>query len=138
MLYWILNDQKLIRNELHRCIICVQYTKSHDLPAIKITPSPPFLHCGVYYAFKTKVSKGRSPATLKGYACIFVCIMTKAVHLELVSNLSTEALLAAFKQFKARGGLYSEMCSDHGTNFVERRIRWIGKCSRQHFRHRKR
>lgn len=41
--------------------------------------------------------------------------MTKAVSLELVSDLSTEAFLAAFT---SRRGLCSEIYNDHGTNFV--------------------
>ncbi|XP_015373324.1 PREDICTED: uncharacterized protein LOC107168431 [Diuraphis noxia] len=42
----------------------------------------------------------------------------KAVHLELVSNLSTEAFLAAFNRFVARRGLPVSVYSDCGTNFV--------------------
>lgn len=50
--------------------------------------------------------------------CIFVCFCTKAVHLELVSSLTTEAFLATLKRFIARRGKPSDIFSDNGTNFV--------------------
>ncbi|XP_055840886.1 uncharacterized protein LOC129908443 [Episyrphus balteatus] len=53
----------------------------------------------------------------KGYACVFVCFSTKAIHLEAVSDLSSEAFLAAFARFVARRGLPKGMFSDNGTNF---------------------
>ncbi len=43
---------------------------------------------------------------------------TRAIHLEAVSDLSTEAFLAAFKRFIARRGLPHQVFSDNGTNFV--------------------
>ncbi|XP_073950917.1 uncharacterized protein [Choristoneura fumiferana] len=51
-------------------------------------------------------------------ADFFVCLATKAVHLELVSDLSTPAFLAAFRRLCARRGIPQHMYSDNGTNFV--------------------
>ena len=50
--------------------------------------------------------------------CVFVCTVTKAVHLELVSDLSTEAFLAAFRRFANRRGRPKNVYSDNGRNFV--------------------
>ena len=55
---------------------------------------------------------------MKAYLCVFVCLSTKAVHLEVVSDLSTEAFLAAFSRFVSRRGLPALIRSDCGTNFV--------------------
>ena len=49
---------------------------------------------------------------------IFVCFCTKAVHIEVVSDLTTEAFLAALKRFVSRRGLPDSIHSDNGTNFV--------------------
>ncbi|XP_018396272.1 PREDICTED: uncharacterized protein LOC108774619 [Cyphomyrmex costatus] len=49
---------------------------------------------------------------------MFVCFATKAVHIELVSDLTTDTFLAAFKRFISRRGKPSHMWSDNGTTFV--------------------
>jgi len=49
---------------------------------------------------------------------VFVCMATKAVHLEVVSELSTYAFLAAFDRFVTRWGLPHDVFSDCGTNFA--------------------
>lgn len=50
----------------------------------------------------------------------YVCLSTKAVHLELVSVLvlSTEEFLATFSRLRSRRGTCSEVCFHNGTNIV--------------------
>lgn len=40
----------------------------------------------------------------KAYVCLFVCVATKALYLELVSSLFTEALIVSHKRFILRRG----------------------------------
>ncbi|KAF0696895.1 Integrase catalytic domain-containing protein, partial [Aphis craccivora] len=54
----------------------------------------------------------------KAYLALFVSLSVKAVHLEIVSDISTEAFLAAFDRFTARRGIPCEIHSDCGTNYV--------------------
>jgi len=65
-----------------------------------------------------RTSKGRGHKTLKGFIAVFVCLCTKAVHLKVVSDYTTDAFLAAFRRFVSRRGLCEEVYSDCGTNFV--------------------
>lgn len=60
----------------------------------------------------------RKSRVYKIYIAVFICFITKAVHLEVVTDLSTDAFLAAFDRFTARRGLPSDVFSDCGTNFV--------------------
>lgn len=60
--------------------------------------------------------------TCKGYLAIVICLATKAVHIELVSDLSTQTFLAALKRLCARRGTPKHMYSDNGTNF-----KWAAK-----------
>lgn len=55
---------------------------------------------------------------LKKYVSLFICFITRAVHLELVSVLSTESFLAALRRFVGRRGKPHRILSDNGTNFV--------------------
>lgn len=54
----------------------------------------------------------------KSYLAIFVCLSTSAVHLELVTDYTTEAFIAAYKRFTGRRGICATLHSDCGTNFV--------------------
>lgn len=85
----------------------------------RITATPAFTHTGVDYCgpFIYRCSKGRGIKTTKGYIAVFVCFTTKAIHQELVSDLTTAAFLAALKRFTSRRGFPKEINSDNGTNF---------------------
>lgn len=61
---------------------------------------------------RLQLAKSRSRATHKD-----VCLVTKAAHLEAISDLSTGAFLAAFRRFVARLGRCAKIWSDNGTNF---------------------
>ncbi|CAK1596495.1 unnamed protein product [Parnassius mnemosyne] len=91
-----------------------------QLPAVRVTPTRPFKCSGVDYAgpIQLRVSKGRGHRSYKGYICLFVCMATRAIHLEVVSDLTSEGFLQAFKRFVARRGHCQEIWSDNGTNFV--------------------
>ncbi|XP_070527750.1 uncharacterized protein [Cardiocondyla obscurior] len=80
----------------------------------------PFTNSGLDYAgpFSLKTWKGRAARTYKSYIAIFVCMATSAVHIELVTDYSSSAFIAAFKRFTGRRGICSTLYSDCGTNFV--------------------
>lgn len=91
-----------------------------SLPVSRVTPSRPFSYCGVDYAGPVYVKEGtlRRSKTVKTYICIFVCFSTRAVHIELVKDLSTCSFLNALKRFCSRRGKPVEINSDNGTNFL--------------------
>ncbi|GFU88064.1 integrase catalytic domain-containing protein [Trichonephila clavipes] len=91
-----------------------------DLPRDRIVPFIPFEKVGLDYAgpIITKPNlKKRSRVTLKSYIAIFICFSTKATHLEVVSDLTTEAFLACLRRFIARRSKPSVIWSDNATNF---------------------
>ncbi|CAK1586448.1 unnamed protein product [Parnassius mnemosyne] len=91
-----------------------------QLPSSRVTPCKPFLRTGVDYAgpIDLRMSKGRGNKCYKGYICLFICMVTRAVHIEAVSDFTTQGFLAAFKRFVARRGHCSDIYSDNGTNFI--------------------
>lgn len=124
--YWILGGKSMINQEVHKCVICARYkatTRTQlmaDLPKPRVTPTRPFLHSGIDFAgpIDLRMSKGRGCKTYKGYICIFICMATKAIHIEIVSSLDSESFVAAFKRFTARRGHCSDIWSDNATNFT--------------------
>lgn len=89
-------------------------------PTARVTPARLFERTGVDYCgpFTIKLAPGRGHKTDKAYVAVFVCMATRAIHLELVSRLSSEKFLEAFRRFVGRRGHVKEMFSDNGKNFV--------------------
>lgn len=124
--YWTNNGRNLARKIVHKCVQCfkakpkVAQQMMGELPASRVNPARAFLHTGVDYCgpFLIKQSKRRHASTTKAYISVFVCLATKAVHIELVSSLTTEAFLAALRRFIARRGLPQRVSSDNGKTFV--------------------
>lgn len=92
-----------------------------QLPSARVRPSRAFLHTSVDYMgpFHVKRYNARRVRIIdKSYVAVFVCMATRAVHLELVSALTTAAFLAAFARFTNRRGRVESMRSDNATNFA--------------------
>ncbi|CAG4969764.1 unnamed protein product [Parnassius apollo] len=91
-----------------------------DMPEVRTNPSRSFYHTGVDYTgyVDVKASKGRGIKTSKGYVAVFVCMATKVVHLELVSDLTLSAFFATLRRMAARRGAPCHIYCDNGNNFV--------------------
>ncbi|XP_071581108.1 uncharacterized protein [Temnothorax nylanderi] len=91
-----------------------------DLPRPRVTPARPFQYTGVDYAgpILLRTTPGRGHKATKGFLVVFVCLSSKAVHLDVASDYSSQAFIAAFKRFVSRRGMCTELYSDCGTNFV--------------------
>ncbi|XP_026333317.1 uncharacterized protein LOC113240274 [Hyposmocoma kahamanoa] len=124
--YWIIGGNRAVKKRLHTCLTCKKNkpTKQDkimgDLPAARTTVSRLFYHTGVDFTghVDVKTNKGRGVKTTKGYIAVFICMVTKAVHLELVSDMSSSAFLAALRRFASRRGTRRHIHSDNGTNFL--------------------
>ncbi|XP_055307194.1 uncharacterized protein LOC129571417, partial [Sitodiplosis mosellana] len=96
-----------------------------DLPANRVNiVEKPFTNVAVVVAIHTgaipyKTAKGRAGKISKAYISIFVCMATKALHIELVSDLTADAFIAAVRRLVARRGMIKSFNSDNGTNFVK-------------------
>ena len=95
--------------------------KSPQLPASRVSDAPPFATTGVDFAGPLYVSSkelDRSKTkTQKVYICLLTCASTRALHLELVPNMSVPTFLQAFMHFVARRGLPSKILSNNAKMF---------------------
>ncbi|XP_076285541.1 uncharacterized protein LOC143211602 [Lasioglossum baleicum] len=124
--YWILRARATVRAVLHQCVACTRERAlipnelMGDLPASRITQvERAFIHTGVDYAgpIQVRTAPGRGHKSTKAYIALFICLTTKAIHLELVSDYSSSAFVAAYHRFVSRRGLPKSMSSDNGTTF---------------------
>lgn len=124
--FWIIGGRNLVRKITHECHKCCRFAGRTnqpimaDLPKERLHSQFPFLNTAVDYAGPILIAnkKGRGCKLIKSYICVFVCLAVRAVHLELVTDLSTETFLAALSRFVARRGKPVYIYSDNGTNFV--------------------
>lgn len=125
--YWILSARSVVRNWVHSCNRCYRFSAKPlqqlmgDLPSPRVTPSRSFSHCAIDYAGPVNIRMRKGPGkpiTFKGYVSIFVCMSTKAMHLELVGDLTSDGFISAFKRFVSRRGRVTDIYSDNGSNFV--------------------
>ncbi len=122
-MFWPLGAKDLVKRVTKGCVRCFRcHPKSTnqfmgDLPSVRVTAAHPFLNSGVDYAGPLTLKLTQRTST-KAYLALFVCMATKAVHLELVSDLTTKAFLQALTRFISRRGHCATIYSDNATNFV--------------------
>ena len=124
--YWLISARQAVNTIIYKCLTCIRYSGNPgcqlmgELPKARVLPSFPFQRAGVDYAglFNVRLSKTRGKDTTKDYIAIFVCMSTRALHLEIVEDYTSETFVNALHRFTARRGHCSEMFSDKGTNFV--------------------
>ena len=124
--YWIVGGRSLVRSIIHNCVVCRRHEGQPlhappppPLPAFRVNEAPPFSYTGVDYAGPLFVhARGVGDnSSSKVWICLFTCCVTRAVHLELVSDMSAPTFVRCLKRFAARRGLPREFVSDNGKAF---------------------
>ena len=124
--FYIKGLRNHLKNLSRSCVICqraYQHTftpKMGMLPTSRTEPAPTFSVTGIDFAgpLIIKSDKLRKPTRLKVYVAVFICLTTKAVHLDICKGLSTTEFLATFRRLANRRGTPKTICSDNRTNFV--------------------
>ncbi|KAL0833082.1 hypothetical protein ABMA28_001192 [Loxostege sticticalis] len=120
--YWILRLRPAVRAVAYKCAFCrMRKTKpvrpiTGDLPRARLEAfTRPFSNCGLDYFGPMTVTVGRRHE--KRWGALFTCLTTRAVHIEIVSSLSTDSAIMALRRMGARRGWPQVMYSDNATNF---------------------
>ena len=125
-LYHAVGGKTLAKTICSRCVICrKQAAKASSqllgqLPPPRVEPHYVFLHTGMDYAGPFHIKRGhtRRPVKIDAHLAVFICFATRAVHLELVTDQTTQAFLAALDRFVDRRGLPLHLYSDNGGNYI--------------------
>ena len=123
---YVVAARKLAKDVCRDCMVCKRKAPKNmgqmmgQLPAPRVNPALCFLNTGLDYAGPIQLKRGnpRRPSITKGYLAIFICLATRAVHIEVVSDQSTPALVAALRRFTYHKGVPTNIYTDNGTNFV--------------------
>ncbi|XP_043279324.1 uncharacterized protein [Venturia canescens] len=115
--FWIPQGRRVTKTIIHRCPTCVRWKgttqtqQMANLPKQRVTQARPFQYSGVDYAgpIHLKTAPGRGRKSMKGFIAIFVCLSTRAIHLDAASDYSSEAFLAVLRRFISRRGPCSEI-----------------------------
>ncbi|XP_077965512.1 uncharacterized protein LOC144411797 [Styela clava] len=121
--YWIIDGQSTVRSYLRKCLKCrMQRAKvgkqvMAPLPASRVTPGhPAYTWTGIDYMGPVIIKQGRS--TIKRYVCVFTCMSSRAVHLEVSHSLETNSFLNALERFSSRHIMPKEIYCDNASTFV--------------------
>ena len=123
--YWIIKGKTFTRSIVQNCVKCTRAKPKllnqlmGNLPRHRVTPSRPFLNTGVDYCGPFWIHhkiRGKRPD--KAYIAVFCCFSTKAVHMEVVTDLTTKKFLQALSRFIGRRGRCETIYCDNATNFI--------------------
>jgi len=120
--YWILGGSKVVADFIRNCVHCrrlrrpAEEQKMADLPEDRVEPSPPFSFCGMdcFGPFITKYGRKE----YKRYGLLFTCLCSRAVHIEMLEDMTTDSFIIGLRSFIAIRGTVTQIRSDQGSNFV--------------------
>ncbi|XP_033639868.1 uncharacterized protein LOC117300250 [Asterias rubens] len=120
--FWILRGREAIRRHQHQCFECRKWRAKPEVPKMGDLPpsrlrlfKPAFYSTGVDCFGPMHVKIGRRSE--KRWGVILKCMTTRAIHIDLLEGLDTDAFLMSFRRFISRRGKPYELLSDCGTNF---------------------
>ena len=117
--YWIPGIRRVVKSVVNRCVPCKRWRSKpqeqqmSDLPPPRVQPyKNPFRSsgCDVFGPMYVKIGR------VKRYCCIYTCLASRAIHLEVLHSLDTSSFINGFRRFTARRGLIDRLVLDNATN----------------------
>ena len=130
--YWIIGGRQVVRKILSKCIVCKKFSaKPFDvlpappLPSFRVADDFAFTRVGVDFAGPLYVQDiySKDKSMHKCYIALFTCASTRAIHLELTPDLSSDSFMRVLQRFIGRRGLPSLIVSDNGSTFRDSNVR---------------
>ena len=124
--YWIPKGRKFVKRILHQCVTCRRIQglaykppQPAQLPEARVSEASAFIHVGIDLAGPVfvKQKSGSEKEMKKAYICLFTCATSRAMHLELTPDLTTEAFLRCLRRFVTRRGTPTSITSDNAKTF---------------------
>ncbi len=123
--FWIPRGRRFVKSVLRKCVTCKKvcgrpytYPDPPALPEYRINMAPPFSATGIDYTGHVFIKGKGTEEPTKAYIAVFVCCITRAVHLELVDDLTKENFLLAFRRFCGRRSIPTTVITDNASYFL--------------------
>ncbi|KAM7419774.1 hypothetical protein PAMA_016727 [Pampus argenteus] len=119
---WILGCSNLVSSHIYKCTKCRKYRRGteqqrmSDLPVDRTEATPPFTFCGLDCFGPFYIKEGRKE--LKRYGLLLTCMCSRAIHIEMLDDLTSDAFINALRSVIAIRGAVRQIRCDQGTNFV--------------------
>ena len=136
--YWVTHARSIVKSIVKSCLVCRMHMPQRltvpfaPLPADRVTEAKPFEVIGIdftgpVYIAETKqtikrtkkrpVQLVKTKTTSKAYIALTTCAVTRAVHIELVPDLTTDSFMRSFRRFVSRRGRPSIIYSDNAKTY---------------------
>jgi hypothetical protein len=121
--FWIPHGRAIVKSVLKSCMICRRFEGGPykmppfcSYPKSRVTEGIPFSRIGIDY-MGPLYSKTNKDSEKKVWICLFTCLMTRAIHLEIVCDMTTAEFLMCFRRFVAQRGSPTLIISDNALQF---------------------
>ena len=112
---------RMLSSMIFKCVQCIKIrgkpsiTKMANLPSERVEATAPFTHSGMDVFGPFYCKDGRKE--VKRYELIFSCLSTRAVHLEMLQDMTTDSFINSLRCFLAlRGSVDKPISSDQKTS----------------------
>ena len=120
--YWLVRGRQFIRTQLGKCATCRKYEgkpykapPAPPLPEFRVNQAPPFTATGIDFLGPLYVKTKEKSS--KVWIFLYTCCVVRALHLDVVPNLTSEGFMRSFRRFTARRGMPSTIITDNGRTF---------------------
>ncbi len=122
--YWLPHGYSQVKRILTECSVCQKVEgglfrppRMAQLPVERVQRSPAFKYTGLDYMGPIKVTEKPGEEHQKRRVALFTCFSTRAVHLELVQNCSSDSVIKAVTRFITHRGTPAVITTDNATQF---------------------
>jgi hypothetical protein len=122
--YWVPRARQTVKKVLSECVTCqkfnsipFKYPKMTDLPKDRVNLIRPFEHVGVDYTGHIFVKDSQTSTSSKMYILIFTCLNVRAIHIDLLPDMSAQTFLLSFQRFTNMHGIPAKLYSDNAKSF---------------------
>ena len=122
--YWIVRGRSFVRKILHQCVLCRRFEgrafhppPPPPLPSFRVNQAPAFAYTGVDYAGPLYIRETRELENTKVWICLYTCCVVRAIHLEVVPDMTAQSFIRSFKRFTSRRGFPVKVVSDNAKTF---------------------